>query len=257
MSADGSALSIGGVPIDSHPAVTLRETCRVVSGRVPLWPYHRRRLASGGCGEVMLMAADDLVALHAARNPAAPSSRIRLTLLAVLEGSLVVDVKRRLSSLDVPGGPVAVPVAADPVEPPPLTESAAKPADRSWWDECQLRARARGGDQAIIVAPDGTVIDGGTASVWIVEDGVISTPRAPFAVAGVARAFLLNELGEAGAPVRIDSFTWERFVAADEAFLTNAFGGCVPVRGRGGPVFEAAAAEFARVWQREGAASGA
>jgi branched-subunit amino acid aminotransferase/4-amino-4-deoxychorismate lyase len=248
MTATGAGLSIDGVPIDSHPTVTLRETCRVVSGRVPLWPYHRRRLFSGGCGEAMLMAADDLVALHAARNPAAPSSRIRLTLLALPDGSLVVDVKRRLSSLDVPGGPVAVPVAADSVEPPPLQRSAAKPADRSWWDECQLRARAARGDQAIIVSPNGKVIDGGTASVWIVEDGVISTPRAPFAVAGVARAFLLHRLEEAGATVRIDSFTRERFEAADEAFLTNAFGGCVPVRGRGGETSRSAAAFFTALW---------
>ena len=155
-------------------------------------------------------------------------------------------MQQRLSSLDVPGGPVAAFVQVD--SPPWLPPGAATPADRSWWDEAQRRAGWAGAHQAIIVCGD-TVIDGGTATVWSVTDGVVTTPPAPDAVAGVARAFLLDALSAAGTPVRVEPLSPRELAKADEAFLTNAFGGAVAVRGRGGPVFDRVAAIFAELWR--------
>ena len=232
-------------PADATPLVPLRETCRLVSGRVPLWPYHRRRLASGGCGEAMLAAADEAVEREAAGWSGPRSSRLRLTLVATPDGRLDARVQRRLSSLDVPGGPVTVQVEVD--APPELPQHAAKPADRSWWDAAQRRARASGGDQAIVVC-DGAVLDGGTSSVWAVLDGVLVTPTAPSAVAGVARAFVLDECTAAGVPVRVGDLRAADLDTAAELFLTNAFAGAVAVRGRGGVVFAEVAAAFARLW---------
>lgn len=245
---------VAPLPATSAPAVPLRETCRLVSGRVPLWPYHRRRLASGGCGEEMLLSADTLVEREATGWSGPRSSRLRLTVVATPDGRLDVRVQRRLSSLDVPGGPVAVSVEVDSV--PPLPANAAKPADRSWWDAAQLRARTLGGDQAVLVH-DGRVVDGGTATVWVVADGVLLTPPAPDAVAGVARAFVLDGCGRAHLPARVGRVDASTLDDADELFLTNAFAGAVAVRGRGGPVSEAVTAEFAHVWQREGTPSDA
>ena len=233
---------------DAAPALPLRETCRLVSGRVPLWPYHRRRLAAGGCGEELLAACDEVVEQQASGWTGAGSSRLRLTLVVSPDHAIDACIQRRLSSLDVPGGPTAVRVDVELATPPLLPAGAAKPADRSWWDGAQRRARAAGGDQAVIVAPDGNVIDGGTSTVWIVQDGVICTPPAPAAVAGVARAFLLDALAAADTPARIEPLSWERFVAAEEAFLSNAFGGCVAVRGRGGDTTHAVASRLAAVW---------
>jgi branched-subunit amino acid aminotransferase/4-amino-4-deoxychorismate lyase len=229
------------------PDVALRETCRLVGGRVPLWPYHRARLASGGCDDALLREADALVAREAGSAGGANVARRRLTLVASPDGLVDAVVQRRLSSLDVPGGPVAVIVEAAGA--PPLPRSAAKPADRSWWDEAQRRARAAGGHQAIIVGPDGSVLDGGSANVWAVVDDVLLTPPAPTAVAGVARAFLFDALARAGAPARVGSVGAATVEAADELFLTNAYGGAVAVRGRGGPVFERVRALFDDVWR--------
>jgi para-aminobenzoate synthetase / 4-amino-4-deoxychorismate lyase len=237
----------GAAPIDGTPDVPLRETCRLTSGRVPLWPYHRRRLASGGCGEALLQAADQLVAREASGWGGPDSSRLRLTLVVSPDARVDASVQRRLSSLDVPGGPVVVFVEAE--GDPPLPSCAAKPADRSWWDEAQRRARALGAHQALIVSRDGFVLDGGTASVWAVIDGVLVTPPAPGAVAGVARAFLLDALARGGAPARVEPLEADAATTADELFLTNAFGGAVAVRGRGGPVFEQVAARFAEMWR--------
>ena len=202
-------------------------------------------MARGGCGAALLEEADRQVEAAAVswRGPA--SSRLRLTLIATPDGVAEATVQQRLSSLDVPGGPEAavVEVAAPPWLPP----GAAKPADRSWWDETQRRARWAGGHQAII-ACDGDIVDGGTATVWAVIDGVAITPPAPDAVAGVARAFLLDALERASAPARVGTLSAAAFKAADEAFVTNAFGGAAPVRGRGGPVFAQVSAIFAEMW---------
>jgi branched-subunit amino acid aminotransferase/4-amino-4-deoxychorismate lyase len=241
----------GPVPARDHssdraPAVALRETCRLVSGRVPLWPYHRSRLASGGCGEAVLRAADAALEREAEGWAGPDSSRLRLTLVVTPDGRIDARVQRRLSSLDIPGGPLAVVVEADGV--PVLPRGGAKPADRTWWDDAQRRARAFGADQAIITAPDGRVIDGGTASVWAVFGGVLVTPPAPDAVAGVARAFLLDACARAGVPARVADLDLASLDAADELFLTNAFAGAVAVRGRGGRVFAAVAEEFGELW---------
>ncbi len=241
-----NAVGASAVP-GPAPTVPLRETCRLVSGRVPLWPYHRLRLASGGCGEDLLEAADALVAREASSWAGPDSSRLRLTLVVTPDGLLDACVQRRLSSLDVPGGPVAVPVDADGA--PPLPAGAAKPADRSWWDEAQRRARALGGDQAIIVSSEGLVTDGSTASVWAVIGGALVTPLAPDAIAGVARAFLLDACARAGVPARAGALSAAAVADADELFLTNAYAGAVAVRGRGGRVFAAVAEEFAELWQ--------
>lgn len=230
----------------SLPAVPLRETCRLVTGRVPLWPYHRQRLAAGGCGEDILRAADAGLEREAAGWTGPDSSRLRLTIVVTPDGEVDARVQRRLSSLDVPGGPVAVAVEAEGA--PPLPAGAAKPADRSWWDAAQRRARATGADQAIIVSPNGLVLDGSTASVWAVVRGVLVTPPAPEAVAGVARAFLLDACARVGVPVRVADIDIATLEGADELFLTNAFAGAVAVRGRGDRVFAAVSEEFTELW---------
>jgi branched-subunit amino acid aminotransferase/4-amino-4-deoxychorismate lyase len=227
------------------PDTALRETCRLVRGAVPLWPYHHARLGAGGCG-ADLLATVDAVVHDAAMGWAGPhSSRLRLTVVVDAGGGVDVRIQRRLSSLDVPGGPVAAVVEID--EPASLPPGAAKPADRAWWDRAQRAARAAGGDQAIL-AHAGRVIDGGTSTVWISAGAGLATPPAPSAIAGVARAFLLERFAESGVPVEVRDIGLEEFLSAREAFLTNAFAGAVAIRGRSGPHAASAAALFASVW---------
>jgi branched-subunit amino acid aminotransferase/4-amino-4-deoxychorismate lyase len=231
------------------PPVALKETCRVVSGgRVPLWPLHRERLAEGGCAETLLAEADDLVALAAAEHARSHprTARLRLTLTVSPTGELAVQVARRLSSLDVPGGPVGVAVTCE--EPPPVGHGAAKPADRSWWDARQREARTLGGHQALIADAAGVLVDGGTASVWLVDGSRLLTPPAPPAIAGVARRFVMREAAGVGLFAEVTPLAVADLDAADEVFVTNAFGGAVALRGRGGPATARVAALFARIW---------
>ena len=230
--------------------MALRETCRVAGGRIPLWPYHYARLRAGGCSSGVLERAEEIAMDAAAEWEDAGSPRVRLSITVGEDGSVSVDTHRRLSSLDVPNGPFAVRV--DFRDLPDLPPGAAKPARREWWDEAQKQAKFDGGHQAIIVGPDGRVVDGGTATVWIAEGPALVTPPSPPAVAGVARAFLLRRAPDIHLQVNVEPITWERFEHADEAFLTNAFGGVVAIRGRGGYVFRAVDEMFEEMWRSAG-----
>ncbi|MDR3686719.1 MAG: aminotransferase class IV [Coriobacteriia bacterium] len=230
----------------SAPEVALKETCRAVGGRVPLWPWHRARLAGGGVAPAALALADERIAEAAARWADAPTRRARLTLTVAPDGAVTVHTAQRLSSLDVPNGLLVARV--DAAGWPPIPALAAKPADRSWWDEAHRRARSLGAHQAILVAPDGWVIDGSTSALWIVEHGVAYTPPAPPAIPSVSVAFVRAHARAVEFDVRVEPMTWERFEAADEAFLTNAFGGAAPVSGRGGEMFASVAQLFGDVW---------
>lgn len=227
-------------------AVALKETCRVVGGQVPLWSWHRARLAGAGVAPAALDSAEQAVRQAAAEWEGAPTRRARLTLVLAPDGHAEVQIAQTLSSLDVIGGPLAVRI--DVAEQPPLPTPPGKPADRSWWDAAHKQAEALGAHQAVLVAADGTVVDGSTAAVWIAEGGVLYTPPAPPAIPSVSVAFVRAQARRAGLDIRMEPVTWERFRAAEEAFLTNAFGGAVAVRGRGGALFARVAELFDEAW---------
>ncbi len=235
-------------PDEPPNVVALKETCRVVGGKVALWPWHRARLAGAGVSAEVLAAAEKLALEAAAEWADAPTRRARLTLVVDADGHAEVAVEQRLSSLDVPGGILVARV--DVAEQPPLPSPAGKPASRAWWDAAHKRAEASHAHQAVMVAADGSVIDGSTAAVWIAENGELITPPAPPAIPSVSVAFVKAGAKRASLSVRVEPFSWERFEAADEAFLTNAFGGAVAVRGRGGALFSAVCGLFDEAWQR-------
>jgi branched-subunit amino acid aminotransferase/4-amino-4-deoxychorismate lyase len=79
------------------------------------------------------------------------------------------------------------------------------------------------------------------------------TAPSPPAIASVSREFVADAARIAGVQVRIEPISWERFRAADEAFLTNALGGCVAVRGRRGSLSDTVAEWFAHEWEPHGA----
>ena len=228
------------------PACALRETCRAVAGSIPLWTYHRERLRRGGCGEPLLAEIERDALSAAAASLAEHRERARVAVTVTPEGTVTVEVSARRSTLDVAGGLIAarVDVGTDM----PAHSGLAKPADRSWWDAAHDRATSRGAHQAILVDTHGHIVDGSTAAVWIAEKGSLVTVPAPPAIASVSREFVLDAAAASGLDARIEAISWERFEAADEAFLTNALGGCAALRGRGGPLSARVASWFAQLW---------
>jgi hypothetical protein len=247
--AAGVAAGLG----PAGPPIALAETCRVVGDAVPLWHYHRQRLSEGGCPDALLRAAECALADAIAAYDGERTSRLRAHLEVFPDGSSTVELDRRLSSLDVVNGPLAVPVLLaelpQPVALLHLPPHAAKPADRSWWDSAARIAHQRGAHQALIIDDAGFVVDGSSASVWIAREGVLITPPAPRAVAGVARRFVLDRARAAGLEARIRPVRAVEIDDADEVLLTNAFGGAVAVRGRGGAVTDVVRGLLGEVWR--------
>ncbi len=231
---------------DGLPPVALRETCRVSGARVPLFAYHLARLAAGGCGPGVLARVRATVAGELAGRVGDAAVR-RLAVTVQTDGGVRASLTEAPSTLDVPGGPVPVPVtvSAAPVLPP----GAAKPADRSAWDEAQRLARqADPGAQAVLALPDGTVVDGATATVWIRKGDTLTTPPAPPALAGVAREAVFDLAASCGLAASEAHLTLADLDKTEELFFTNAFAGVVAARGRGGSAVvalrEALAREF-------------
>ncbi len=212
---------------DGTPPVTLRETCRILGGRIPLIARHLARLVAGGCGPTIVSRVSSRVAAAlASRKP----GDTRLTVSVEPSGEVAVTTSAAASTLAVPGGPVILPVPV--AEAPALPPGAAKPADRAPWDAAQARAAEAGADQAILVA-GGRLIDGATATVWLRLGDRLLTPAAPPAVAGVARSAVFDLAPPAGLSAHEAQLTEADLAAADEVFLSNALAGVVPVRGRG------------------------
>ncbi len=233
---------------DGAPEVALRETMRVTRGKAPLLDGHLARLASGGAGPGVLARVRQAVAAQLERSEAG-AAYARLGVTVTPDGEVAAGLTAELSSLDVAGGPRVSMVEVS--ELPVLPTAAAKPASRRYWDRAHRVARARGADQAILVDGAGRLIDGSTATVWLVVEGELLTPRAPPAVAGVVRELVFDLAAQHGIVAREAELTVEDLGAADEVFLSNAVGLVVPVRGRGGAVGDVCAAALRHIFDKE------
>jgi branched-chain amino acid aminotransferase len=210
--------------------VALRETCRVVHGRVPLIARHLARLSAGGCGPTVLARVRAVVAEATDAFGSAEYGRLSVTVQPT--GEVTAHVTAAASSLDVPGDPVPYPVVCAP---PRLPAGAAKPADRAPWDDAQRQAFEAGGHQAVLVDARGSVIDGATASVWVRIGQRLLTPPAPPAIDGVGRGVVLDFAAECGYSAEETDFSVDLLTHADEVFFSNGLAGVVSARGRGGP----------------------
>jgi branched-subunit amino acid aminotransferase/4-amino-4-deoxychorismate lyase len=98
----------------------------------------------------------------------------------------------------------------------------------------QAAAEEHGFDDALLVAPDGTVLEAPTANVWFREGDVLHTPSLDLPIlAGVTRAVLLR-----GRDVEDGRYPLDRLLAADEVFLTSSVREVMPVVRVGGRTFE-------------------
>jgi branched-chain amino acid aminotransferase len=90
------------------------------------------------------------------------------------------------------------------------------------------RARAAGSEEAILVDERGRVLEAAGANVFVVLDAVVLTPPASLPLlAGLTRARVLQSLGAREGIER--AFDVGSVVRAEEAFLTNAVEGIVPL----------------------------
>jgi branched-subunit amino acid aminotransferase/4-amino-4-deoxychorismate lyase len=100
----------------------------------------------------------------------------------------------------------------------------------------QAAAEEAGFDDALLVAPDGVVLEAPTANVWFREGARLLTPTLELPIlAGVTRSVVLRL---AGLPVEEGVFELDRLLAADEVFLTSSVREVMPVTQVGERRFE-------------------
>ena len=91
-------------------------------------------------------------------------------------------------------------------------------------------AAERGADDALLVAPDGTVLEAPTSNVWFREESRLLTPSLALPLlAGVTRAAVQRLAPAAGYDVEEGTFPLDRLLAADEVFLTSSVREVAPV----------------------------
>ncbi len=198
----------------------LLETMRADDGTVALLDRHLDRLAHSArvFGWSLNLGA---VRRRAEAEPVGAGAwGVRLT---VGPGS---DIESRSWPLDG----VAMRVAW--LDPEPFPEAGSlrcvhKTTDRDHYRRRYDRARARGADEALLVAPSGQVSEGTRTSVWALADGVWRTPPlADGGLPGVQRGHLLDTRADcAVAPLTPQSLRLAEAVA-----LSNALRGWMPVR---------------------------
>jgi 4-amino-4-deoxychorismate lyase len=94
----------------------------------------------------------------------------------------------------------------------------------------QAEAAEQGADDALLVAPDGTVLEAPTSNVWFREGSRLLTPSLALPLlAGVTRATVQELAPQAGYEVEEGSFPLERLLRADEVFLTSSVREVMPV----------------------------
>jgi branched-chain amino acid aminotransferase len=107
----------------------------------------------------------------------------------------------------------------------------------------KMEAVANGYAEAIALGPDGLVSEGSGQNLFLVKDGVLTTPRTDGTLLqGITRDCVLTLAREAGMEVREETVARERLYVADEIFFTGTAAEITPVRsvdrisvGRGEP----------------------
>ena len=92
----------------------------------------------------------------------------------------------------------------------------------------QLEAYGRGADTAILLGTDGNVTEGPGFNVFAVFGDRVVTPHRGV-LEGITRQTVIDICRERGIPLEVGPLSGERFLEADEVFLSSTAGGIMPI----------------------------
>lgn len=219
----------------------LFETMRARCGRVFRLDEHHRRLSQGALalGIALPLAVDDLRTAieEIARRNALEDARVRLTVTAgptretgsaapsvLLTAAPVSDYPRELYEK----GMAAITSAVRRNETSPLSRI----KSLNCLDNVLARdeARRRGADHAILLNTQGLVAEGSSSNLFLAQGDRLLTPTiASGALPGITRAAVLDLAQGAGIDCTEVEITPEMLAGSDEAFLTGAVMGVMPL----------------------------
>jgi len=218
------------------------ETMRACGGKVFRLKRHLDRLAEGcrrlGIGPVP-KASDLQVAVYATlRTNALTAARLRLTVTAGNES---------VPGAGVPAAPPTVVVTAFPLSetarPRPWTAGTSsrpvfsgdlllsvKTTSRAGHTLARREARAAGYDEALLVNERGVYTEGSVSNLFLVRERVVITPPVSDGLLpGITREVVSELAPGLGLKLQEQSVSADDLLFADEAFLTNAVVGLVPL----------------------------
>ncbi len=239
---DGGFVPADGAHVAADDAGLLHgrglfETFRAREGRVYLLERHVARLRAGAAALDIEAPAelDELPATvqELAERCELPDARMRLTLTAGRQAGRPSLVLHARPATDYPPetytrGATAVIASTRRNETSPL----ARIKSLNYLDNLLTREEARraGADDALLLNTRGNLAESATANVFIVLGGELRTPPVEDgALPGVTRSAVLELATAAGIPAREATLTKDDLQRAEEAFLTNAVAGVLPL----------------------------
>ena len=173
----------------------------------------------------------------AEEHPGGVQPRILIRLSVGPGGDIAIGA-RRAGSWSRPGRAWVDP---EPVPPAQLAEAGRhKSTSRQLYDRLRQRARERGFEEGILRSPSGELLEGSVSSLFGVVGGVLRTaPSSSGVLRGVVRGRLIAAARSLGLQVREEAIVAGELSRLDEAFLTGAGVGVLPLAelvGEGGEV---------------------
>lgn len=213
------------------------ETMRVDVGRVPLWPFHRRRLLSSltkiGVSPPSSFSGPSMSrSVMAAADLATAPARMRLMVWAYRGKTEAV---MQLFPEPLNHWPDREGVRVDLVEVRQLTpfrKPRVKSIDYAVFQNAWEQVSRDGYGEAILINRHRVVIEASRANVFLVKGGEVVTPALEQgALSGVARRVVIDVARRNGIQVLQKRVRADELHQAEEIFLTNAVKGIVPVVG--------------------------
>ncbi|WP_428311975.1 branched-chain amino acid transaminase [Hydrocarboniphaga sp.] len=87
-----------------------------------------------------------------------------------------------------------------------------------------------GYDEALMLDPEGYVAEGSAENIFVINDGVISTPDVTSALDGITRRTVIKLAQDMGYTVRERRITRDELYVCDEAFFTGTAAEVTPIR---------------------------
>lgn len=103
-----------------------------------------------------------------------------------------------------------------------------------------LEAIKAGGDEALMLDPNGFVSSCNATNFFAIREGRVITSKGDYCFQGVTRGNVIRLCRDNSIPIDLRDFTVEEVHGADEAFVTGTFGGITPVREIDGHVLKSA-----------------
>jgi branched-subunit amino acid aminotransferase/4-amino-4-deoxychorismate lyase len=215
------------------------ETLRCAQGALFFVAQHLERLRRGALclGLAWPPPWDPRAALaDLVRELPVPGAALRLAYGKAADGALTLALTWRALE-PLPGRGVSVHVAASPLD-VRGPRAGIKSTGRREYDEARAEARAAGAWEALLVDPQGGLVEGSVSNVFLVRGGELATPGLESGcLPGIARSALLEELGQAplagagGRPLRVAEarLVPDELLSAEEVFLTNSLVRVAPV----------------------------